>query len=172
MWFARFAKSRSLAARLCAAGAVTINGSTVTKPNQAVRVGDIVMVPQGGWQRTVRVCALGVRRGPASEARLLYEERPPPLRLSAVPSDWIPLLDAAETEDTQVPAAFLTEPALRGAAYFISAMMSRKRGCSAEPSHSKTTISVVTISAPCRARRETAVSLLSERREATASRTR
>ena len=89
--------------------------------------------------------------GPASEARLLYEEAAAALRLSAVPSDWIPLLDSGETEDTRSLAAFLT-PATsseRGAAYFISAMMSRKRGCSAEPSHSKTTISVVTISAPC-----------------------
>jgi ribosome-associated heat shock protein Hsp15 len=101
LWFARFVKSRSLAARLCAAGAVTINGSTVTKPNQAVRVGDIVIVSQSGWRRTVRVCGLGVRRGPASEARLLYEEQAAPLRLSAVPSDWIPLLDSAETEDTR-----------------------------------------------------------------------
>ena len=101
LWFARFVKSRSLAARLCAASAVTINGSTVTKPNQAVRVGDIVIVSQSGWRRTVRVCGLGVRRGPASEARLLYEEQAAPLRLSAVPSDWIPLLDSAETEDTR-----------------------------------------------------------------------
>ena len=101
LWFARFVKSRSLAARLCAAGALTINGSTVTKPNQAVRVGDIVIVSQSGWRRTVRVCGLGVRRGPASEARLLYEEQAAPLRLSAVPSDWIPLLDSAETEDTR-----------------------------------------------------------------------
>ena len=103
LWFARFSKSRSLAARLCAAGAVTLNGSTVTKPNQAVRVGDIVILPQGGWQRTVRVLALGVRRGPASEARLLYEETAAALRLSAVPSDWVPLLDSGETEDIVSP---------------------------------------------------------------------
>ncbi len=100
LWFARFAKSRSLAARLCAAGAVTINGSTVTKPNQTVRAGDVVMVPQGGWQRTVRVLALGTRRGPASEACLLYEEAAAALRPSAVSSDWIPLLDSGEAEDT------------------------------------------------------------------------
>jgi ribosome-associated heat shock protein Hsp15 len=103
LWFARFARSRSLAARLCAAGAVTINGGTVTRPNQAVRVGDIVIVPQGGWRRTVRVCRLGVRRGPASEARLLYEEEAAPLRLSAVPSDWVPLLDPGEGEETRSP---------------------------------------------------------------------
>jgi ribosome-associated heat shock protein Hsp15 len=103
LWFARFVKSRSLAARLCAAGAVTINGSAVTKPNQTVRVGDTVTLPQGGWQRTVRVLALGVRRGPASEARLLYEEAAAALRLSAVPSDWIPLLEAGETEEMRFP---------------------------------------------------------------------
>jgi ribosome-associated heat shock protein Hsp15 len=96
LWFARFARSRSLAARLCAAGAVTINGSAATKPHQAVRVGDIVIVPQGGWRRTVRVRALGVRRGPASEARLLYEEADAARRLSSVPSDWVPLLDAGD----------------------------------------------------------------------------
>ena len=103
LWFARFAKSRSLAARLCAAGAVTINGSAVTKPHQTVRVGDVVIFTQGGWQRTVRVLALGARRGPASEARLLYEEVAAALRLSAVPSDWVPLLDPGETENLRSP---------------------------------------------------------------------
>jgi ribosome-associated heat shock protein Hsp15 len=103
LWFARFVKSRSLAARLCAAGAVTINGRAVTKPNQTLRVGDIVKLPQGGWQRTVRVLALGVRRGPANEARLLYEEAAAALRLSTVPSEWIPLLDPGETENMRSP---------------------------------------------------------------------
>ena len=95
LWFARFVKSRSLAARLCTAGAVTINGSAVKKPKQAVRIGDIVVLPQGGWQRTVRVLALGARRGPAIEARVLYEEAATALRLrdlAPVP-DWVPLLD-------------------------------------------------------------------------------
>jgi ribosome-associated heat shock protein Hsp15 len=103
LWFARFVKSRSLAARLCAAGAVTINGGAVTKPNHTVRVGDVVILPQGGWQRTVRVLALGMRRGPASEARLLYEEAAAALRLSTVPSDWIPLIEAGEIDDARSP---------------------------------------------------------------------
>jgi ribosome-associated heat shock protein Hsp15 len=92
LWFARLAKSRSLAARLCAAGAVAINGTTITKPNQAVRVGDFVVVPQGGYQRTVRVLALGLRRGPASEARGLYEEIAA-ARLRDIAPIWVPLLD-------------------------------------------------------------------------------
>ena len=65
LWFARFVKSRSLAARLCAAGAVMVNGAAVKKANHPIRLGDIVVLPQGGWQKTVRVLALGMRRGPA-----------------------------------------------------------------------------------------------------------
>ncbi len=74
LWFARFVKSRSSAARLCAEGAVTVNGVAVAKPNHAVKPGDLVAVPQGPWQRTVRVLALGSRRGPAVEARDLFRE--------------------------------------------------------------------------------------------------
>jgi ribosome-associated heat shock protein Hsp15 len=98
LWFARLAKSRSLAARLCAAGAVAINGSTVTKPNQTVRVGDFVVVPQGGVQRTVQVLALGTRRGPASEARTLYEQTAA-VRLRDAASDWVPLLAEDDAAD-------------------------------------------------------------------------
>lgn len=99
LWFARFVKSRSLAARLCASGALAINGGTVRKPNQAVRVGDIVILPQGGWQRTVRVVALGVRRGPAAEAHSLYEEAAAAMRFADNAPEWVPLLDPVEAPD-------------------------------------------------------------------------
>jgi ribosome-associated heat shock protein Hsp15 len=92
LWFARLAKSRSLAARLCAAGAISVNGATVVKPNQSLRVGDVVVVPQGGFERTVRVMALGLRRGPASEARGLYQEIAAVRRRDTGPI-WVPLLD-------------------------------------------------------------------------------
>lgn len=98
LWFARFVKSRSLAARLCAAGAIAVNGIPVKKPNQSVRIGDLVVLPQGGWQRTVRVLALGARRGPVIEACLLYEEAAAALRLRDLAPGWEPLLaeDLAE----------------------------------------------------------------------------
>jgi ribosome-associated heat shock protein Hsp15 len=105
LWFARFVKSRSLAARLCAAGAVEINGSPARKANQAVRVGDIVVIPQGGWQRRVRVVALGIRRGPAAEARLLYEETAAALRLGNPVVDWVPLLADDDAVDQRLPAS-------------------------------------------------------------------
>ncbi|HWB52510.1 MAG TPA: RNA-binding S4 domain-containing protein [Stellaceae bacterium] len=91
LWFARFAKSRSLAARLCGAGAVSVNGVAVAKPNHAVRPGDIVTLPQGPWLRSVEVLALGMRRGPASEARTLFRETGAVRRTESAPA-WEPLL--------------------------------------------------------------------------------
>jgi ribosome-associated heat shock protein Hsp15 len=92
LWFARFAKSRSLASRLCAGGAVTVNGLPARKANQVVRIGDLIALPQGAYFRTVRIVALGARRGPAAEAQLLYEETAPPVHRSDPPPAWTPLL--------------------------------------------------------------------------------
>ena len=92
LWFARLAKSRSRAARLCTAGAVTVNGVAVGKANQAIRIGDTVTVPQGGMRRIVRVVALGMRRGPAPEAQSLYEETGAPEKLLKLAPAWTPLL--------------------------------------------------------------------------------
>jgi ribosome-associated heat shock protein Hsp15 len=92
LWFARFVKSRSLATRLCTAGAVSVNGVAVRKANHAVRIGDGIALPQGAFRRAVRVLALGDRRGPASEARLLYEEVADPVRLAELVPAWVPLL--------------------------------------------------------------------------------
>ena len=92
LWFARFVKTRSLAARLCAAGAVTLNGATARKASQMIRVGDTIAVPQGAFCRTVRVLMLGLRRGPTTEARLLYEEAAAPVRRSEPDPRWEPLL--------------------------------------------------------------------------------
>jgi ribosomal 50S subunit-recycling heat shock protein len=49
------------------------------------------MVPQGPWQRTVQVVALGTRRGPASEARTLFRETANVRRADLLPA-WEPLL--------------------------------------------------------------------------------
>ena len=91
LWFARFAKSRSIAARLCASGVVDVNGMAVAKPNHGIKPGDIVSVPQGSWRRTIEVLALGLRRGPPSEAQTLYRETGSVHRADLA-SAWEPLL--------------------------------------------------------------------------------
>ncbi len=85
LWFARFCKSRSLAQQLLDSGEVRLNGRPVGKASAAVKPGDELIFPLGrGWRR-VQVVSLGSRRGPASEARALYEDLPPPRETAANP---------------------------------------------------------------------------------------
>ena len=92
LWYARFARTRSIAARLCTEGAVSVNGALAGKAHK-LRVGDTLSVPSGRVRHELAVRALGERRGPAAEARLLYDELKPPAPLAAPPAEWIPLLE-------------------------------------------------------------------------------
>jgi len=74
LWQARFFRSRAIAARLCAGGRVRIDGAVVEKAHFQVRPGQVLTFPQARRIRVVRVLALGTRRGPAAEARQLYDE--------------------------------------------------------------------------------------------------
>jgi len=77
LWFARFFKSRTLAARMVAEGHVRVNRERVTKSHGGIRPGDVLTFPQGRDIRVVRVVGLGARRGPAAEAQQLYEDLVP-----------------------------------------------------------------------------------------------
>jgi ribosome-associated heat shock protein Hsp15 len=74
LWFARLARTRSLAAKLCAAGCVAVGGHAAAKPHHPVRVGDAVTMEMPRLRRVLIVRALGERRRPAAEARRLYDE--------------------------------------------------------------------------------------------------
>ena len=74
LFFIRLAKSRTLAQSIVAEGHVRIDGKRAEKPSEEVRQGGIVALPLHGHVRILRVLALPKRRGPASEARLCYEE--------------------------------------------------------------------------------------------------
>ena len=74
LWQARFCKSRAIAARFVADGAVRVNAVRVTKPAAPLRVGDGLSFAIGGRVRAIRVLALGIRRGPAPEAQALYAD--------------------------------------------------------------------------------------------------
>lgn len=78
LWYGRFFKSRSGAARLCDGRKVRVNRALIDKASRTVRVGDVVTFPQGPRIRVVKVLALGHRRGPAAEAAALYEDLAPP----------------------------------------------------------------------------------------------
>lgn len=78
LWFARFARTRTLAQKLVAAGAVRLNRERIDSASRLVKPGDVLTVSLEHQIRVVRVLSSGERRGPASEAQELYEEVTPP----------------------------------------------------------------------------------------------
>jgi ribosome-associated heat shock protein Hsp15 len=83
LFFARVVKSRSLAAKLVQAGRVRINREKAEQAAHPVKPGDVLTITLDRRVLVYRVAAPGVRRGPAEEARTLYEDVSPP---GAVPS--------------------------------------------------------------------------------------
>ena len=73
LWAARFFKTRSLAQQAVAAGRVQLNGER-TKPAHEVKLGQELSIRVGDWRWQVKVKGLSERRGPAEEARKLFEE--------------------------------------------------------------------------------------------------
>ena len=74
LWQARFIRNRDLADGLVAARRVRLNEQIVAKTHQLVRPGDVITLTDRDQVRVLRGRALGQRRGPATEARDLYEE--------------------------------------------------------------------------------------------------
>jgi len=73
LWHARFYRSRVLAQEAAESGRLRLNGARVVKSGHGIKCGDLLTVPQGRDVLAVRVVAFGERRGPAAEARALYE---------------------------------------------------------------------------------------------------
>lgn len=77
LFFARLAKSRSLAARLVEAARVRVNGVKIEEASHLIRPGDVLTVALDRRIGVFRVLAPGDRRGPYPEARRLYEDLSP-----------------------------------------------------------------------------------------------
>ncbi len=73
LWAARFFKTRSLATDAVNGGKVKLNG-TACKPAREIKTGDNLDISNAETRWQVRVIALSEKRGPATEARQLYEE--------------------------------------------------------------------------------------------------
>ena len=79
LWFARFFKSRTLAAKLCQSRRIRINRTVIGKSKTLISEGDVLTFPKGAYVRIIKILKLGKRRGPALEAKTLYEDLEPPL---------------------------------------------------------------------------------------------
>jgi ribosome-associated heat shock protein Hsp15 len=77
LWAARAFKTRSLASDACDGGKVDVNGEAA-KPSKQLRGGERIEITVVGGRRILKVLGLSDRRGPATEARTLYEDLTPP----------------------------------------------------------------------------------------------
>jgi ribosome-associated heat shock protein Hsp15 len=87
LWFARFARTRTSAAKLVTEARFRVNGQATDKAHYAIRPGDVLTFPLGPHIRIIKVLALAARRGGAPEARLLYEDLDPPQSKPRPPED-------------------------------------------------------------------------------------
>lgn len=78
LWFARLAKTRTLAAGLVSTGRIRVNRAKISKPSAIVRPGDVITASIGRRVCVVKIVEIGTRRGPATEAMGLYEDLTPP----------------------------------------------------------------------------------------------
>ena len=79
LWFARLAKTRTLAQKLAVSGRVRVNREKNDSASRAVKIGDVLTIAlDSAASACCRSSATGDRRGPPAEARLLYEDLSPP----------------------------------------------------------------------------------------------
>lgn len=94
LFFARMAKSRSLAQSYIQSGNVRVNGAPVRQPSHMVKIGDRLDISFERMDRILVVRASGERRGPYDEAKLLYDDETPP----RPPGERLTLLEQAVRE--------------------------------------------------------------------------
>lgn len=80
LWYLRFARSRSIAQAMVAAGHIRLDGRRVSRASVAVHPGATIVLPVGERIEVIRLLTLPPRRGPAPEAKACYE------RLTSAPA--------------------------------------------------------------------------------------
>ena len=77
LWYGRFFKTRSAATKAISGGRFRLDGVVMNKPHRQALCGQVLTFIQGDRIRVIKIMALGSRRGPATEASLLYEDLTP-----------------------------------------------------------------------------------------------
>lgn len=78
LWHARVVKTRTAAQKLAVSGRVRLNREKIEASSQPVHAGDVLTVTLDAAVKVLRVIGFADRRGPATEARTLYEDLSPP----------------------------------------------------------------------------------------------
>lgn len=73
LWFARFARTRSLAQRMAEKGHIRCDGRRIDRAHSLVRIGDILSVPMPDGVRVLRIESLPERRVSAKLVGEIYQ---------------------------------------------------------------------------------------------------
>ncbi len=103
LFFTRVTKTRSLAQKLIKGGHVRVDGERKIQPSQNIAPSMVLTIAYANRIRVYRVLEPGTRRGPASEAALLYEDISPPVPLKdrPLPKPFIPVREAGAGRPTK-----------------------------------------------------------------------
>lgn len=98
LWHARLAHDRSAAQALAERAVIRLNGRRVERAHALVRPGDILTLPRGTSVLVIRILQLPARRGPAADARLLYDLIQPDAQITGAFSPAIDIDDGPRDE--------------------------------------------------------------------------
>lgn len=73
LFYARFFKTRGIAAERIEGGGIRLNGQSCRKPSRLVRAGDQLTISARGHVSAITVSNMADRRGPAAEAQTMYQ---------------------------------------------------------------------------------------------------
>jgi ribosome-associated heat shock protein Hsp15 len=74
LWFSRVVKTRAIAQDLASSGHVRINGQRAESAAKTVRIDDVLTIALPSRVRVLKVLDVAERRGPANDAKMLYQE--------------------------------------------------------------------------------------------------
>ena len=93
LWAARFFKTRSMAAAAVNGGKVHVNGARV-KSSKLIQIDDKLEITRAQLYTVLVVEELSDKRGPATQAQLLYQETPKSIQKRELVSQQRKLLNA------------------------------------------------------------------------------
>lgn len=74
LWHARFARTRTLCQKLVISGQIRLNRKKLSNTSHPIRIDDVLTINLERCVTVVKILKFATKRGPASEARELYEE--------------------------------------------------------------------------------------------------
>lgn len=78
LWHARLYKTRSIAQKQVATGKIRVDREKISSPSRKVTTGNVLTITRERDIKIIEIIGISDRRGPYSEAQLLYNDMSPP----------------------------------------------------------------------------------------------